>query len=40
MNLTPEQIIEILIESNFWRQDQNVGIERTNYLNRLSDLAL
>lgn len=39
MNLTPEQIIEILIESNFWRQDQNVGIERTNYLNRLSDLA-
>jgi hypothetical protein len=37
--LTPEQIIEILIESNFWRQDQNVGIERTNYLNRLSDLA-
>ena len=39
MNLTPEQIIEILIESNFWRQDQNVGIERTNYLNRLSGLA-
>lgn len=39
MNLTPEQIIEILIESNFWRQDQNVGIERTNYLNRLTDLA-
>jgi predicted AAA+ superfamily ATPase len=37
--LTPEQIIEILIESNFWRQDQNVGIERTNYLNRLSGLA-
>lgn len=39
MNLTPEQIIEILIESNFWRQDQNVGIERTTYLNRLSGLA-
>ena len=39
MNLTPEQIIEILIESNFWRQDQNIGIERSSYLQRLTDLA-
>ena len=39
MSLTSEQIIEILIESNFWRQDQNVGIKRGDYLRRLSSLA-
>ena len=39
MSLTSEQIIEILIGSNFWRQDQKVGIERSSYLKRLSSLA-
>jgi predicted AAA+ superfamily ATPase len=38
-SLTSEQIIEILIGSNFWRQDQKVGIERSSYLKRLSSLA-
>ena len=39
MSLTSEQIIEILIESNFWKQNQKTGIIRSHYLERLSSLA-
>ena len=39
MSLASEQIIEILIESNFWKQNQKTGIIRNYYLKRLSSLA-
>ncbi|MDI6687315.1 MAG: AAA family ATPase, partial [Desulfobacterales bacterium] len=39
MSLTAEQIIEILIESNFWKQNQKTGIIRNYYLEKLSNLA-
>lgn len=39
MNLTSEQLIEILSESNLWRQNQDTGIKRDSYLQELSKLA-